>query len=487
MNAKAAKIESIIQGVNRNLLLIYADQMDGMQEFEAKSLRKLGGKPFKNDKFAYEMAHFVSSESSQIGNDVLANAWNSNFLKGLELLLYEAALVKDDIERDCFVSRIYVWFNEKLVERRDLPKPALTSRAMSGLRQSVANMGAENTAKALDEYASKLPEVPGAGPPPSSAPSGGAAGAGGLGMGQAGEPSWGPPVLRPASQGTKVPLYVQHAYPGIMQHRDMDFNVGRVRGKRSKENADFGLLHYTPETEAEKTMHTLWLARRRQEAFEWKTQQQLAVAMDRLAVHKSRLESDALRRQESSHLLESRRKSRPGSAASDWAPDSPPQRPPSAPQRPWSASDGGGMRFASRMERPISANTTMRHRPPMTLKEREDEERRLHDEVEAAVAAQVEEEERLARAAAAAAAGEEEEEGNDSEMPGEISAHTASSGLLPVVVSAGGEDPLTVPVQKMSRTLVKKGDAGADETSVKPMRFGISRETKTIGKTYVST
>lgn len=32
------------------------------------------------------------------------------------------------------------------------------------------------------------------------------------------------------------------------------------------------------------------------QAFEWKTQQHLSLVMDRLALHKSRLESDALRR-----------------------------------------------------------------------------------------------------------------------------------------------------------------------------------------------
>ena len=56
------------------------------------------------------------------------------------------------------------------------------------------------------------------------------------------------------------------------------------------------MVYNKPETEAERTMHELWMARRRQEAFEFKTQQHLALVMDRLALHKSRLESDALRR-----------------------------------------------------------------------------------------------------------------------------------------------------------------------------------------------
>ena len=32
------------------------------------------------------------------------------------------ALVLDDIERDCFVSRVYCWFMEKLTELRVLPR-----------------------------------------------------------------------------------------------------------------------------------------------------------------------------------------------------------------------------------------------------------------------------------------------------------------------------------------------------------------------------
>ena len=92
---------------------------------------------------------------------------------------------------------------------------------------------------------------------------------------------------------------------------------------------NYGMMYNPPETEAERTMNELWVARRRQEvrmiaiitiniqyilvylmmkkmimmimmvcyqAFEWKTQQHLALVMDRLALHKSRLEAEALRR-----------------------------------------------------------------------------------------------------------------------------------------------------------------------------------------------
>lgn len=48
--------------------------------------------------------------------------WDRIFSDGLEVLLVECAMVNDDIERDCFISRVYCWFTEKLTERRELPK-----------------------------------------------------------------------------------------------------------------------------------------------------------------------------------------------------------------------------------------------------------------------------------------------------------------------------------------------------------------------------
>ena len=52
----------------------------------------------------------------------IEDMWETNFVQGLESLLVECAVVNDDIERDCFVSRVYCWFTEKLQERRDLPR-----------------------------------------------------------------------------------------------------------------------------------------------------------------------------------------------------------------------------------------------------------------------------------------------------------------------------------------------------------------------------
>jgi hypothetical protein len=68
------------------------------------------------------MVHFVNSTSSKIPNDSMISNWESHFVSGLESLLVECAMINDDIERDCFVSRIYCWFTEKLSERRELPR-----------------------------------------------------------------------------------------------------------------------------------------------------------------------------------------------------------------------------------------------------------------------------------------------------------------------------------------------------------------------------
>lgn len=96
----------------------------------------------------------------------------------------------------------------------------------------------------------------------------------------------------------KVPMYVKHAYPNVLSGNATG-NLPKVPGAED----NYGMLYNKPETAAEKTMNELWLARRQQEAFQHKTQQQLAIVMDRLALHRSRLESDALRRQESETML----------------------------------------------------------------------------------------------------------------------------------------------------------------------------------------
>jgi hypothetical protein len=79
---------------------------------------------------------------------------------------------------------------------------------------------------------------------------------------------------------------------------------------------NYGMVHHVPESDAERNMHELWMARRRQEvyfdtthsllilfilcylvkAFEWKAKQQMNVVLDRLALQKSRMESEGLRK-----------------------------------------------------------------------------------------------------------------------------------------------------------------------------------------------
>eukprot|EP01035_Chromulina_nebulosa_P019241 gene19241-25092_t len=70
-------------------------------------------------------------------------------------------------------------------------------------------------------------------------------------------------------------------------------------------NSNYGLLYNKPVSEAEKNMNDMWIAKRKQEAFDWKSQQQMSLVMDRLSLQKSRMESDTLRRQEANLILES--------------------------------------------------------------------------------------------------------------------------------------------------------------------------------------
>ena len=94
------------------------------------------------------MVHFVKSsiETYDNNDDQLAqslfNIWEINFVSGLESLLVECAVINDDIERDCFISRVYCWFTEKLSERRDVPRSRAT---LDDLRSNVQHITNENT------------------------------------------------------------------------------------------------------------------------------------------------------------------------------------------------------------------------------------------------------------------------------------------------------------------------------------------------------
>lgn len=95
----------------------------GITPLENKRLQKVDAVIFGHDKFAFEMIHFVASASDKLFNDgTIFSKWEDCFVRGLESLLVECAVIHDDIERDCFVSRVYCWFTEKLAERREVPR-----------------------------------------------------------------------------------------------------------------------------------------------------------------------------------------------------------------------------------------------------------------------------------------------------------------------------------------------------------------------------
>jgi hypothetical protein len=64
----------------------------------------------------------------------------------------------------------------------------------------------------------------------------------------------------------KVPLYVKHTYPDVFAQKESQtttFNSFLPKIPGADEN--YGLIYNKPETEAEKNMNELWLARRKQE------------------------------------------------------------------------------------------------------------------------------------------------------------------------------------------------------------------------------
>ena len=305
MNAKAERIEQIIQIVSRNLALILSHETDSLTPLDARELQKVDMGVFNHDKFAFEMSHFVKSESVHTGHK-MTEMWEWNFLKGLETLLVEAAVVPDEIERDCFISRIYCWYNEKLLERKDLPRGPITKKGLMELSNTLESMGGKHSSKAMmaladkksDDYQEEFHD----GEDPENDD---------RKIKKFAEPE------RPVS-ASQAPLYVKHSYPDVMKPGSASdiirSGIGPAGNVPDSSN-NYGMLYHKPDSQSEIQMHDLWVAKRRQEAFDWKTQQHLAVVMDRLAVHKSRMETDALRRQESGNfMVESR--SRPGSGSS---------------------------------------------------------------------------------------------------------------------------------------------------------------------------
>mmetsp|Transcript_1746 Transcript_1746/g.3293 ORF Transcript_1746/g.3293 Transcript_1746/m.3293 type:complete len:693 (-) Transcript_1746:314-2392(-) len=296
MNAKSERIEHLIQIVNRNLLLIYNGQVEGVTPVDpatyltsdksgkntttSSSGQKVEMSVFDGDKFGYEMVNFFRSYV-KTNKSTLAAIWERNFVKGVETLMMECAVIKDSLERECFVSRVYVWFNEKLVERRDLPgQNDIQYDEIALLKNTMSAMGAFHSVKALENLTEQKAKAdsevlqrvlaPETEPKESMAE---------LGLeGQGIDKLKLPPITAPKTAKHPEPVKVEDRPP-----IDSD--------------------GYVPETEAEKVMHELWLARRRQEAFEWKARQNLNLIMDRRDLHRSRLESEALRREETSSYL----------------------------------------------------------------------------------------------------------------------------------------------------------------------------------------
>jgi hypothetical protein len=88
---------------------------------ERRSLKRVDTGVFSSDRFAYEMLEFFKSHRKRdAGGESAVEAWERQFMRGLELLLCECVVVKDEVERECFISRVYAWFMEKLVERKSL-------------------------------------------------------------------------------------------------------------------------------------------------------------------------------------------------------------------------------------------------------------------------------------------------------------------------------------------------------------------------------
>lgn len=293
MNVKAEKIEQIIQIVNRNLLLIFAGQRMGIVPLDVKNLEKVDAGVFGNDKFAFEMIHFVKADSDSLSPETsVAYKWGNCFVKGLETLLVECAVVKDDIERDCFISRVYCWFTERLGDRRDLPRPSADDYdgVMDSSKSKGNDSGYANTVKALEASMQKKENENQGYKVPDNV-----------------EDEEGKNLACDNKKTRKVRY--QPSHPGAdlhaMSRSDHSFQpvaspsnispysfLPKLPG--AEDVSDMG--SYEPETEAEKNMQDMWLAKRRQEAFDWKTQQHLSMVMDRMGLHKSRLEAESLRR-----------------------------------------------------------------------------------------------------------------------------------------------------------------------------------------------
>lgn len=426
MNVKAERIERILQIINRSLLLVVSGQTEGDASFEFRKLQKVDASVFGSDKFAFEMVHFLKSSSKnkaskgKVGQteDTIASHWQNMFLQGLETLLVECAVVVDDIERDCFVSRVYCWFSEKLQERRDFPKAASAKENIVDLKTAVQGMGVsstKHTLAGLDLINQQLDALP-------SSPS---RMVDGLPLRDPNDYDI-PPIALPtyrsfSSRHNKLPVYVKHHLPNVF--REGSEYISML--PKVPDGDTYGLLHNQPSSETEKSMHELWLARRRQEAFDWKTQQHMGLIMDRLDLHKSRLESDTLRRQESNtYLHRAASHSRPHSAG-DLGGRFAPFLKPNSPKRP----HGEFPSSSTLLDRPLSPD------PDDVSVASSPLDRVLSDQPKQADA-------------------ENEQEENASSAPQEPSAADVDAGPIPLVARTLGKEEDTA-VARPGRQAIK--------------------------------
>jgi hypothetical protein len=289
----------------------------GITPLEVRELEKVDAVVFGHDKFAFEMVHFLkaslgkkgdrpSSGSKAISSKSIEDLWETNFVQGLETLLVECAVVNDDIERDCFVSRVYCWFTEKLQERRDLPRKSkhdryapvldvldglsiLLDARVENLRASIERLGGEqtHTLRGLDAYEKSLEQMSlqdklaashGQVSPCRVSTNLNAHGCCNCSQ-VAVDPNDRdlPTIAVPDKKsrfGTRhVPAYVKQGFPNVLSTTPLPDNFGRgttpggegMFPKIPGAEENYGMVHNVPETAAEKAMHEMWMARRRQE------------------------------------------------------------------------------------------------------------------------------------------------------------------------------------------------------------------------------
>jgi len=332
MNYRAEKIDQMIKMINRNLLLISSGQTEDIIPLDFKHLQKVDTSIFGHDKFAFDMVHFVESyrKNKEYNlNKTITYNWEKDFIHGLEALLVECALVGDDIERDCFVSRVYRWFTEKLNDRRELPHNNTYSGSYDELKESIRSLGvsSSHTINAINKYSqspNKNDEIDLESPAKNL-----------LKVTESMHSRNDSFFDKEMTSARRLLLSTNKSISrnkALTMSRNNHVHIPDIFTDKSNNligglptinintntntNSNYGLLYNKPVSEAEKSMNDMWLAKRKQEAFDWKSQQQMSLVMDRLSLQKSRMESDTLRRQEANLILESSKEyDRPSSPA----------------------------------------------------------------------------------------------------------------------------------------------------------------------------